>query len=261
MSEWQSVLKSTSIEKQTSNEVMDKFVENLGKVIADYQKEQQTNQSTTATQPTQPTQAPSVAGRADTITVGGNKPASGYKTYTSEEIQALRGAGVSTSEIKRLDTARAKNMQKPPSLAAPAAGVAPTSVAGNIAPQKPLSARTTPPTYTASQANIDRAMRRLPPWAEKLRERQATAQVTQQEGQPATSQVRRDSYDRGEDDSRTRGLGPAKPVGGQGRVKRTPTQKDKTMAQQGLSLAQQRELEVDTLLGETLQDRRERQRK
>ena len=40
MSEWKSVLKSTSIEKQTSNEAMDKLMEGLGKVIADYQKEQ-----------------------------------------------------------------------------------------------------------------------------------------------------------------------------------------------------------------------------
>ena len=188
MSEWKSVLKSTSIEKQTSNEVMDKFVENLGKVIADYQKEQRTNQSTTATQPTQPTQAPSVAGRANTISVGGNKPASGYKTYTSEEIQALRGAGVSTSEIKRLDAAREKNMKKP--------------ITGQMASRQPSATQQpfTPitPQYTVSQANIDRAKRRLPPWMQNLRadtSQPPTTQVTQQEGQPATTQVR-DSYDK-----------------------------------------------------------------
>ena len=252
MSEWKSVLKSTSIEKQTSNEAMDKFVEGLGKIMQEYEKER-AKQPTTATQPTQPTQAPSVAGRADTITVGGNKPASGYKTYTSEEIQALRGAGVSTSEIKRLDAAREKNMKKP--------------ITGQTASRQPSATQQpftpTTPQYTAPQANIDRAKRRLPPWMQNLRadtSQPPTTQVTQREGQPPTTLVR-DSYDRGKNDPRTRGLGPAKPVGGQGRVKRTPTQKDKTMAQQGLSLPQQRELGVNTLVGETLQDRRERQRK
>ena len=51
MSEWQSVLKSTSVKKQSDS---DKILEEMGKLIADYQKEQKTNQPTTATQPTQP---------------------------------------------------------------------------------------------------------------------------------------------------------------------------------------------------------------
>ena len=109
MSEWQSVLKSTSIEKQTSNEAMDKFIEGLGKVMQEYEKERVTNQPTTATQPTQPTtpQTPAQAQMARLT----QKPASGYKSFTSEEVRQLKAGGFPDKTIKEMDKNRAQTLQ------------------------------------------------------------------------------------------------------------------------------------------------------
>ena len=106
MSEWQSVLKSTSIEKQTSNEAMDKFIEGLGKVMQEYEKERVTNQPTTATQPTTPP-TPAQA-QMERLT---QKPASGYKSFTSEEVRQLKAGGFPDKTIKEMDKNRAQTLQ------------------------------------------------------------------------------------------------------------------------------------------------------
>ena len=114
MSEWQSVLKSTSIEKQTSNEAMDKLMEGLGKVIADYQKEQQTNQSTAAqpTQPTQPTQSRLSEQTKQRVQRLSQKPASGYKSLTQQEVNTFKQGGLPDNKIKELDRKRAESAKQ-----------------------------------------------------------------------------------------------------------------------------------------------------
>ena len=95
MSEWQSVLKSTSVKKQSDS---DKILEEMGKLIADYQKEQKTNQPTTATQPTQP---PALQQQATTGYRGGQvKPfsgtpilATGFTALSEQEVEAMKGFG------------------------------------------------------------------------------------------------------------------------------------------------------------------------
>jgi len=89
MSEWKSVLKSTSIEKQTSDEAMDKLLEGLGKVIADYSKEKATNQPTTATQPTQPTRQRLLPTQAPTTT---SQPATTYQLQEQLEQERQQRA-------------------------------------------------------------------------------------------------------------------------------------------------------------------------
>ena len=99
MSEWKFVLKSTSIEKQVD---MKAFLEGMKKVIEEAEKQNEATQPTTA-QATPPTQA------TKPVQTQQQKPASGYKNYTSEEVQALKNAGINDKEIKRLDAARAKS--------------------------------------------------------------------------------------------------------------------------------------------------------
>tara|TARA_R100001126_G_C4812356_1_gene142502 strand:+ start:10 stop:792 length:783 start_codon:yes stop_codon:yes gene_type:complete len=132
MSKWKSVLKATSIEKQTSNQAMDKFVEGLGKIMQEYEKEK-ANQPTTATQPTQPTRARTPYrpnGRpssppppqevlppppiSPTTSTQAQKPqiASGYKGLTQQEVDTFKQGGLPDSKIRELDRKRAESVQQ-----------------------------------------------------------------------------------------------------------------------------------------------------
>lgn len=136
MSEWKSVLKSTSIEKQTSDEAMDKLLEGLGKVIADYSKEKATNQPTTPElTPQQKLEqqqqqrakqqmetgyrgAPDKRVTSDKpFAASTPKPATGFKALSQKEVEAMKGFGYTDKHIKELDKQRLKQYgEAPPSL-------------------------------------------------------------------------------------------------------------------------------------------------
>ena len=123
MSEWQTILKSTSIEKQSNS---DKILEEMGKLIADYQKEQKTNQPTTA-QATQATQPLALQQQATTGYRGspqqrkpmsGSTPkvATGFKALSQQEVESMKGFGYTDKHIKELDKQRLKQYGEAPSL-------------------------------------------------------------------------------------------------------------------------------------------------
>ena len=117
MSKWKSVLKSTSVKKNffenfnTNPNSMDEFMEGLGKVMQEYEKEK-TNQPTTATQPTQPTQSRLSEQTKQRVQRLSQKPASGYKSLTQQEVNTFKQGGLPDNKIKELDRKRAESAQQ-----------------------------------------------------------------------------------------------------------------------------------------------------
>ena len=117
MSKWKSVLKATSIEKNffenfnPNPNSMDKFMEGLGKVMQEYEKEK-ANQPTTATQPTQPTQSRLSEQTKQRVQRLSQKPASGYKSLTQQEVNTFKQGGLPDNKIKELDRKRAESAQQ-----------------------------------------------------------------------------------------------------------------------------------------------------
>ena len=224
MSEWQSVLKSTSIEKQTSNEAMDKFIEGLGKVMQEYEKERVTNQPTTATQPTQPTQPLALQQQATTGYRGspqqrkpmsGSTPkvATGFKALSQQEVEAMKGFGYTDKHIKELDKQRLKQYgEAPPELTM-------GQRAGQVA--------------TQAGQRVKQATQQLPQWMKNLRNKPAGQNV----GRATVGDTVRVGhegggfYDKGKGDPRTTGFGvspPPKPS-----IPRKITDEERVAAQRG----------------------------
>jgi len=117
MSKWKSVLKSTSVKKNffenfnPNPNSMDKFMEGLGKVMQEYEKEK-ANQPTTATQPTQPTQSRLSEQTKQRVQRLSQKPASGYKSLTQQEVNTFKQGGLPDNKIKELDRKRAESAQQ-----------------------------------------------------------------------------------------------------------------------------------------------------
>ena len=117
MSKWKSVLKSTSVKKNffenfnPNPNSIDEFMESLGKLMQEYEKEK-ANQPTTATQPTQPTQSRLSEQTKQRVQRLSQKPASGYKSLTQQEVNTFKQGGLPDNKIKELDRKRAESVQQ-----------------------------------------------------------------------------------------------------------------------------------------------------